>query len=240
MFRNTSWLLTGALILLSTLLSLTTPLSAQTLPWDDPYLDPEGAKPLGGRADKDSGLLLGFGYGLHPMYVPAPPLVLGWYQDPVVFGVESSDTDQFQVLTKERLEAFGTSRFRNTALFGKYFLGSSLLAMVTLEERRMDLWDRTFNRTQGSASFDQHLKATVATGGLGFMSFSNYSFFGVDVLRYAVPLSESAEVVEHYETWTLISGTREELDQNIAKRNETWLDLLKVSSGFVIYWGFWF
>ncbi len=240
MFRTVFLTLAGALSLISLWAISPSPLSAQVLPWEDPYLDPEAAQPVGRRADKDFGFLIGTGYGLHPMYLPAPPLVVGWYQDPFVINVERSDTEQAQVLTKERLESFGTSRFQNTALVGRYFLGQSLVVMATLEERKLDLWNRTFNRQQGEASFDQHLKATVATGGVGFMSFSNYSFFGVDVLRYAVPLSESAEVVEHYETWTLISGDRSLLDENIEGRNETWLDLLKVPSGFVIYWGLWF
>ncbi|MGA1597934.1 MAG: hypothetical protein ACO4AU_02715 [bacterium] len=216
-------------------------LSAQEFqPFEDPYIDPDAASPQG-RASRDSGVMLGLGYGLHPMYVVAPPVMVGWYQEPWIFGYEKADTKGLQAFTNERIEAFGVSRFRNDMVFGKYFVGETVCLISTVEQRQMDLWYRTFNREgQGSAKFDQHLSATVLTAGIGLLGFEENTFFGIDLIRYAFPMSESVEVREHYETWSLLSGSREQLDQNIKERNEEWLDLLKLPSGFVVYWGFWF
>ena len=48
------------------------------------------------------------------------------------------------------------------------------------------------------------------------------------------------EVVEYWETWSALSGTRERLDQNISERTEKWFNWIDSPTGFVVTIGVYF
>jgi len=52
--------------------------------------------------------------------------------------------------------------------------------------------------------------------------------------------NQSVEVIEHWETWSELSGSRERLDQNIRERTEKWFDWLDSPTGFVVTVGVYF
>jgi len=47
-------------------------------------------------------------------------------------------------------------------------------------------------------------------------------------------------VVEYWETWSIQSGTREDLDKNIQDRTDKWFDIINSPSGFIITFGVYF
>ena len=211
---------------------------------DDPFIDPDAASEAlqpAERTESSLAYMLGIGYGLNPIIILAPAVSVGMYLDPVVIGVEISDSEHLGIWEKERRENFGTSRFSGETQFVKWFFGDNFYLMAAREHRTLKLWNRTYNRTGlGKALFDMHYDLTLASLGVGLLRFNSIGFLAIDIIRFGFPQKKSVEIVEHWETWSINSGTREPLDKNIQKRQENWVDILDSPTGLFATFGFYF
>ena len=213
---------------------------------EDPYLDPDGASAVlqpTNRVESQRAYLFGISYGLNPIIILAPALSFSMYWDPIIIGMEISDSDHLGIWEKERKENFGTSRFRGDTQFIKWFYGENFFLLAAREHRTIDLWNRTYNRISGKALFDMHFDTTVASLGAGLLRFNDIGFLAIDIIRYNIQQKQSVKVVEYWETWStnpLGSGTRESLDNNIQNRTDKWFDIINSPSGFIITFGIYF
>ena len=210
---------------------------------DDPYIDPDGASVVllpTKRVEAQQAYMFGISYGLNPIIILAPALSFSMYWDPIIIGTEISDSDHLGIWEKERKENFGTSRFRGDTQFLKWFYGENFFLLAAREHRTIDLWNRTYNRESGKALFDMHIDTTVASLGAGLLRFNDIGFLAIDIIRYNIQQKQSVKVVEYWETWSLQSGTREALDNNIQKRTDKWFDIINSPSGFIITFGIYF
>ena len=213
---------------------------------DDPYIDPDGASVVllpTKRVESQRAYMFGISYGLNPIIILAPALSFSMYWDPIIIGMEISDSDHLGIWEKERKENFGTSRFRGDTQFLKWFFGENFYLMAAREHRTIDLWNRTYNRISGKALFDMHFDTTVASLGAGLLRFNDIGFLAIDIIRYNIQQKQSVKVVEYWETWSISllgSGTRESLDNNIQNRTDKWFDIINSPSGFIITFGIYF
>ena len=185
--------------------------------------------------------MLGIGYGLNPIILLAPAVSVGMYLDPVVIGVEISDSEHLGIWEKERRENFGTSRFSGETQFVKWFFGDNFYLMAAREHRTVKLWNRTYNRSGfGKALFDIHFDTTLTSLGVGLLRFNDIGFLAIDIIRFSNLQKQSVKTVEYWETWSIISGTRERLDKNIRERQEKWVDTLDSPTGLFATFGFYF
>ena len=213
---------------------------------EDPYLDPDGASAVlqpTNRVESQRAYMFGISYGLNPIIILAPALSFSMYWDPIIIGMEISDSDHLGIWEKERKENFGTSRFRGDTQFIKWFYGENFYLMAAREHRTIDLWNRTYNRISGKALFDMHFDTTVTSLGAGLLRFNDIGFLAIDIIRYNIQQKQSVKVVEYWETWSinpLGSGTRESLDNNIQDRTDKWFDIINSPSGFIITFGIYF
>ena len=213
---------------------------------DDPYIDPDGASVVllpTKRVESQRAYMFGISYGLNPIIILAPALSFSMYWDPIIIGMEISDSDHLGIWEKERKENFGTSRFRGDTQIIKWFYGENFYLLAAREHRTIDLWNRTYNRISGKALFDMHFDTTVASLGAGLLRFNDIGFLAIDIIRYNIQQKQSVKVVEYWETWSinpLGSGTRESLDNNIQNRTDKWFDIINSPSGFIITFGIYF
>ncbi len=213
---------------------------------EDPYLDPDGASAVlqpTNRVESQRAYLFGISYGLNPIIILAPALSFSMYWDPIIIGMEISDSDNLGIWEKERKENFGTSRFRGDTQLIKWFYGENFYLMAAREHRTIDLWNRTYNRISGKALFDMHVDTTVTSLGAGLLRFNEIGFLAIDIIRFNIQQKQSVKVVEYWETWStnpLGSGTRESLDKNIQDRTDKWFDIINSPSGFIITFGIYF
>jgi len=210
---------------------------------DDPYIDPDGASVVllpTKRVESQRAYMFGISYGLNPIIILAPALSFSMYWDPIIIGMEISDSDHLGIWEKERKENFGTSRFRGDTQFIKWFYGENFFLLAARERRTIDLWNRTYNRISGKALFDMHFDTTVASLGAGLLRFNDIGFLAIDIIRYNIQQKQSVKVVEYWETWSIKSGTRESLDYNIQNRTDKWFDIINSPSGFIITFGIYF
>jgi len=210
---------------------------------DDPYIDPDGASVVllpTKRVESQRAYMFGISYGLNPIIILAPALSFSMYWDPIIIGMEISDSDHLGIWEKERKENFGTSRFRGDTQFIKWFFGENFFLLAAREHRTIDLWNRTYNRISGKALFDMHFDTTVASLGAGLLRFNDIGFLAIDIIRYNIQQKQSVKVVEYWETWSIKSGTRESLDYNIQNRTDKWFDIINSPSGFIITFGIYF
>jgi len=213
---------------------------------DNPYIDPDGASAVllpTKRVEAQRAYLFGISYGLNPIIILAPALSFSMYWDPIIIGMEISDSDHLGIWEKERKENFGTSRFRGETQFLKWFYGENFFLLAAREHRTTDLWNRTYNRISGKALFDMHVDTTVSSLGAGLLRFNEIGFLAIDIIRLNIQHKESVKVVEYYETWStnpLGSGNRENLDNNIQDRTDKWFDIINSPSGFIITFGIYF
>ena len=106
--------------------------------------------------------MFGISYGLNPVIILAPALSAGMYWDPVVIGLEISDSENLGIWEKERQENFGPSRMSGETQFVKWFYGENFYLIAAREKRSVKLWARTYNRTgSGRATFDMSFNTTV-------------------------------------------------------------------------------
>ena len=213
---------------------------------EDPYIDPDGVSAVlqpNKRVGSQRAYMFGISYGLNPIIILAPALSFSMYWDPIIIGMEISDSDNLGIWEKERKENFGTSRFRGDTQLIKWFYGENFYLMAAREHRTIDLWNRTYNRISGKALFDMHVDTTVASLGAGLLRFNEIGFLAIDIIRYNIQQKQSVKVVEYWETWStnpLGSGTRESLDKNIQDRTDKWFDIINSPSGFIITFGVYF
>ena len=213
---------------------------------EDPYIDPDGARVVlqpTKRVESQRAYMFGISYGLNPIIILAPALSFSMYWDPIVIGMEISDSDHLGIWEKERQENFGTSRFGEDTQFLKWFYSENFYLMAAREHRTIDLWNRTYNRLSGNALFDMHFETTVASLGGGLLRFNDIGFLAIDIIRYNIQQKQSVKVVEYWETWSTNpkgSGTRESLDKNIQDRTDKWFDIINSPSGFIITFGIYF
>jgi len=210
---------------------------------DNPYIDPDGASAVlqpTKRGAAQRAYMFGISYGLNPIIILAPALSFSMYWDPIIIGMEISDSDHLGIWEKERKENFGTSRFRGDTQFIKWFYGENFFLLAAREHRTIDLWNRTYNRISGKALFDMHFDTTVASLGAGLLRFNDIGFLAIDIIRYNIQQKQSVKVVEYWETWSINSGTRENLDNNIQNRTDKWFDIINSPSGFIITFGVYF
>ena len=210
---------------------------------EDPYIDTAGASAVlqpTKRVESQRAYMFGIGYGLNPIIILAPALSFSIYWDPIIIGMEISDSDQLGIWEKERKENFGTSRFGENTQLLKWFYSENFYLMAAREHRTIDLWNRTYNRLSGNALFDMHFETIVASLGVGLLRFNDIGFLAIDILRYNIQGKQSVKVVEYWETWSIQSGTREDLDNNIQNRTDKWFDIINSPSGFIITFGIYF
>ncbi len=210
---------------------------------EDPYLDPDGASAVlqpTNRVESQRAYLFGISYGLNPIIILAPALSFSMYWNPIIISMEISDSDHLGIWVKERQENFGTSRFRAETQVLKWFYSENFYIMAAREHRTIDLWNRTYNRISGNALFDMHFDTTVTSLGAGLLRFNEIGFLAIDIIRYNIQQKQSVKVVEYWETWSIQSGTREDLDKNIQDRTDKWFDIINSPSGFIITFGVYF
>ena len=107
--------------------------------------------------------------------------------------------------------------------------------MAAREHRSAKIWSITYNlEGQGKAMFDMFLNTTVVSLGTGLLRFNDIGFLAIDILRFSILQNQSVEVIEHWETWSDLSGSRIKLDQNINERSEKWLNWLDSPTGFIV------
>ena len=209
---------------------------------DNPYIDPDGASAVlqpTKRVESQRAYMFGISYGLNPIIILAPALSFSMYWDPIIIGMEISDSDNLGIWEKERKENSGTSRFRGDTQLIKWFYGENFYLMAAREHRTIDLWNRTYNRLSGKALFDMHFETTVASLGAGLLRFNDIGFLAIDIIRYNIQQKQSVKVVEYWETWS-ISSERESLDNNIQDRTDKWFDIINSPSGFIVTFGIYF
>ena len=71
----------------------------------DPFIDPDSTSDLfqpDKRVESPQTYMFGIGYGLHPIIILAPALSAGMYWDPLVIGLEISDSGHLGIWEKER------------------------------------------------------------------------------------------------------------------------------------------
>ena len=211
---------------------------------EDPYIDPDGASKFlqpTKRVEHHRVYLFGISYGLNPVIILAPALSAGMYWDPVVIGLEISDSEHLGIWEKERRGNFGPSRMSGDTQFLKWFYGENIYLIAAREQRSVKLWNRTYNRTSlGRATFDMFFNTTVVSLGTGLLRFNEIGFLSIDIIRLSFLQKQSVEVIEHWETWSDLSGSREKLDQNISERTDKWHDWLDSPTGFVVTVGIFF
>ena len=211
---------------------------------DDPFIDPDAASEVlhpTERTESSWAYMLGIGYGLNPIIILAPAVSVGIYFDPFVIGLEISDSEDLGIWEKERRENFGTSIFAGDTQFVKWFFGDNFYLIAAREHRTVKLWNRTYNRSGfGKALFDMHFDTTLTSLGAGLLRFNDIGFLSIDIIRYSFLQKQSFKTIEHWETWSIISGSREALDRNIQERQEKWEDILDSPTGLFATFGFYF
>ena len=210
---------------------------------EDPYLDPAAANEVlqpTTRAKSKQAFMFGINYGLNPIIILAPAVSLGMFWDPLVLGLEISDSETMGIWEKERLESLGTSRLSGETQFIKWFYGDNFYLMAAREHRSIKLWSRTFDRISGKAKFDMFIETTIASLGAGLLRFNDIGFLSIDIIRYNLTKNQSVKIVEYWETWTERSGNRDALDQNLLDRSEKWIKTINAPTGFVVTFGVYF
>ncbi len=211
---------------------------------DDSHINPDRTSDLfqsDKRVESHRKYMFGIGYGLHPVIILAPALSAGMYWDPMVIGVEISDSEHLGIWEKERRENLGSSRLSGETQYLKWFYWENFYLMFAREHRSAKIWSITYNREgQGKAMFDMFLNTTVVSLGTGLLRFNDIGFLAIDILRFSFLQNQSVQINEHGETWSDISGSRIKLDQNINERSEKWLDWLDSTTGFIVTVGVYF
>ena len=210
---------------------------------EDPYLDPAAANLVlqpTTRAKAKQAYMFGISYGLNPIILLAPAVSIGMYWDPLVLGMEFSDSESLGIWEKERRENLGEARLSGETQFIKWFYGDNFYLLAARESRSIKLWSRTYNRTSGKALYDMFVETTVASLGAGYLRFGDIVFFSIDIVRYNLVKNHTVKIVEYYETWSELSGNRDALDQNIKDRSNKWIKTINAPTGFVLTFGVFF
>ena len=210
---------------------------------EDPYLDPLAANEMlqpVKRAKSNWALMFGMGYGLNPIIILAPSLSISLFWDPLVLGLEISDSETLGIWEKERKANFGTSQLTGGTAFIRWFFKENFYLVAASENRSINLWSRTYNRIlSGQAKFDMYIKTNIASLGAGLLRFNDLGYLSIDIIRFNFIMNPTVKIVEHWETWSE-SGQRNKLDQNITERSEKWIKIINAHTGFVVTFGLYF
>ena len=209
---------------------------------DDPYLDPETvAALLPDEADTpivDSAFMIGTGWGIHPIHLFGPPIMLGYHRHPWTLGFEYSDTDKLNVFAQQRTETFGPSRATGTAFYVRRQLWGGIYAAAGFENRQVLLWNQTYNRAGfieqwvRTARYDLSFETKVVTLATGFQDFSDATFLALDLMRYNVFLQQTDKATIHINTWTV-----NELNEEMQDHKDNWNAVLAYNATLVVTWG---
>jgi hypothetical protein len=203
---------------------------------DDPYLDPETvAALLPDEADTpivDSAFMIGTGWGIHPIHLFGPPIMLGYHRHPWTLGFEYSDTDKLNVFAQQRTENFGPSRATGTAFYVRRQLWGGIYAAAGFENRQGWLGNRTYNRIEGEARYDLSFQTQVMTLSAGYQHFSDATFLAVDIMRYNVFLQQTDKATIHINTWTV-----NKLNEDMQDHKDNWNAILAYNATLVVTWG---
>ena len=209
---------------------------------DDPYLDPETvAALLPDEADTsivDSAFMIGTGWGIHPIHLFGPPIMLGYHRHPWTLGFEYSDTDKLNVFAQQRTETFGPSRATGTAFYVRRQLWGGIYAAAGFENRQVLLWNQTYNRAGfieqwvRTARYDLSFETKVVTLAAGFQDFSDATFLAVDIMRYNVFLQQTDKATIHINTWTV-----NKLNEDMQDHKDNWNAILAYNATLVVTWG---
>jgi hypothetical protein len=209
---------------------------------DDPYLDPETvAALLPDEADTsivDSAFMIGTGWGMHPVHLFGPPIMLGYHRHPWTLGFEYSDTDKLNVFAQQRTETFGPSRATGTAFYVRRQLWGGIYAAAGFENRQVLLWNQTYNRAGfiekwvRTARYDLSFETKVVTLATGFQDFSDATFLAVDMMRYNVFLQQTDKATIHINTW---EGNK--LNGYMQDSKDNWNAVLAYNATLVVTWG---
>ena len=190
------------------------------------------------RIESPQTYMFGIGYGLNPIIILAPALSAGIYWEPMVIGLEISDSEHVGIWEKERRENLGPSKFSGDTQFLKWFYFENFYLIAAREHRSAKIWGITYNREgEGKAMFDIFLNTTVVSLGTGLLRFNDIGFLAIDILRFSFLQNQSVQIKEHGETWSDLSGSRRKLNQNIKERSEKWLNWLDSPTGFIVTFG---
>ena len=207
----------------------------------NPYIDPDRTNDLfqsDKRVESPRTYMFGISYGLHPIIILAPALSAGMYWNPLVIGLEISNSEHIGIWEKERRENLGPSRFSGDTQFLKWYYWENFYLMAAREHRSAKIWSITYNREGlGKAMYDMFLNTTVVSLGTGLLRFNDIGFLAIDILRLSFLQNHSVQINEHGETWSDLSGSRIKLDQNINERSEKWLNWLDSPTGFIVTFG---
>ena len=133
-------------------------------------------------------------------------------------------------------------RFTNIAVPAFVGIGIAWLGVriITNEKRRVDLWNRTYNRDSAKALFDMFVNTKLNSFGIGFLRFNRIGYLGIDIIRLNFFKKDLVTVEEKWETWTDLKGSRDRLDENIQERSDKWKKILNSPTGFLITVGLYF
>ena len=222
---------------------------------DDPLLDPGTAESLqlgGYRFERNFALLFGIQYGLSPLLLTSPGIVLGAYYDPVVVGLELVDSDILSALDDLRKDGIGDVRIINTAVYAKVFVAESFYIAGTSEQRRLELYNRGYVKygqkvdvngkyEPAQAYYDMTIETSVYTIGIGFQKFSENMFTSFDFLRWTIPSEQSYSVKNKYNNIKFNTDPdkfRANLEEEQNGRRDRWYSSMRLPAAMVFTVGF--
>ena len=222
---------------------------------DDPLLDPGTAESLqlgGYRFERNFALLFGIQYGLSPLLLTSPGIVLGAYYDPIVVGLELVDSDILSALDDLRKDGIGDVRIINTAVYAKVFVAESFYIAGTSEQRRLELYNRGYIKygqkvdvngkyEPAQAYYDMTIETSVYTIGVGFQKFSENMFTSFDFLRWTIPSEQSYSVKNKYNNIKFNTDPdkfRANLEEEQNGRRDRWYSSMRLPAAMVFTVGF--
>ncbi len=214
---------------------------------DDPLLDPGTAESLqlgGYRFERNFALLLGIQYGVSPLLLTSPGIVLGAYYDPIVVGLELVDSDILSALDDLRKDGIGDVRITNTAVYAKVFIGDSFYLVGTSEQRRLELYNRGYIRygervnvngkiEPAQAYYDMTIETDAYTVGIGVQKFSENLFTSFDFLRWIIPSKQSYSVENGYNNKTSNPNFMARLKAEQMSRRDRWYSSMRLPAAMV-------
>ena len=224
---------------------------------DDPLLDPAAGGSFqvdGYRYDRNFALLFGLQYGISPLLLTSPGIVLGAYYDPILVGLELVDSDILSALDDLRKDGIGDVRISNTVAYAKVFIGQGFYVIGTSEQRRLDLYNRGYIKygqrvvvngkyEPAQAYYDMTIESSAYTVGIGVQKFSETLFTSFDFLRWTIPSEQSYSIKNKYNNIEFNDNPdkfRANLEEEQNGRRDRWYSSMKLPAAMVFTVGFTF
>ncbi|MGA0375047.1 MAG: hypothetical protein ACO3N6_01605, partial [bacterium] len=219
---------------------------------NDPLLDPAAADSLqlgGYRFERNFALLFGIQYGVSPLLLTSPGIVLGAYYDPIVVGLELVDSDILSALDDLRKDGIGDVRITNTVVYGKVFIAEGFYVAGTSEQRRLELYDRGYIKygqrvvvngkyEPAQAYYDMTIETSAYTVGVGFQRISENMFTSFDFLRWTIPSEQSYSIKSKYNNNTSDTDFMKNLEEEQNGRRDRWYSSMRLPAAMVFTVGF--